>query len=151
MKKITFCSALLLTTLFFSCSSTDDTDENTSDNLLNTPVAGTLYGSPFTLVSSRAVIVQDLIEIDLSALTTDCDGSSESFPIAVYVPNAVGTYTSNVTVTFEDTETTDFVNVSGGITVEIQSIGNTVVGRVKAASTSTDNEINGKFTATVCQ
>jgi hypothetical protein len=119
--------------------------------LSNNPVSGKLYGNNFTLVGSRGSVSGEFITLELSAQSVGCDGSIESFPISVYAPSAVGTYTTGVSVTFEDTNSSDFVSVSGGITVEIQSIGATIVGRVKAASISTDNNINGKFTVPVCQ
>ena len=150
MKKIACYSILFLVTLFSSCSSTEDETED-NGGLSNNPVSGTLYGNAFTLVGSRGSVSGELITIELSAQSVGCDGTFEDFPISIYTPNAVGTYTTNVSVSFEDPNSSDFVSVSGGITVEIQSIGNTIVGRVKAASVSTDNTINGKFTVPVCQ
>lgn len=151
MKKIAFYSALFLTVLLSSCSSDEDSTTTDTTGLSNNPVSGKLYGNNFTLVGSRGSVSGEFITLELSAQSVGCDGSIESFPISVYAPSAVGTYTTGVSVTFEDTNSSDFVSVSGGITVEIQSIGATIVGRVKAASISTDNNINGKFTVPVCQ
>lgn len=150
MKKIAFYSALFLTALLSSCSSDEETNENTT-GLSNNPVSGTLYGNDFTLVGSRGDVAGEFITIELSAQSVGCDGTFEDFPISIYTPSVVGTYTTGVSVSFEDPNSSDFVSLSGGITVEIQSIGDNIVGRVKATSVSTDNDINGKFTVPVCQ
>ena len=151
MKRIAFYSVFFLTTLLFSCSSTEETDDNSTSGLSNNPVSGTVYESSFALGGGRANVATDYVTIELSSQSIGCDDSSSDFPITVYVPNAVGTYTTDVSVTFEDPNTDDFVSVSGGVIVEIQSIGTSIVGRVKATSISTDNSINGKFTIPVCQ
>ena len=73
------------------------------------------------------------------------------FPITVTAPAAVGTYTTDVYVSFNDPDSSDFVSVSGGVKVEIISIGNRVVGKILASSISTDNTINGTFDIAVCE
>jgi hypothetical protein len=150
MKRIAFCLVFFITTLLFSCSSTEDTDD-TNSGLSNNPVSGTVYEDSFVLGGGRGAENVEFLTIELTSQSIGCDDSSIDFPITIYAPYAVGIHTTDVSVTFEDPNTDDFVSVSSGVIVEIQSIGTTIVGRVKATSISTDNSINGKFTVPVCQ
>lgn len=153
MKKITI--FILLAFLGFSC--TDDSDENSTGAISNSPVSGKLYGSDFTIGGGKGIFDDvfgvESVELYLTAEDLGCEtlGFSD-FPIIVIAPSEVGTHTTNVFVTFNDPNSSDFISLSGGLTVEIISItDDLVVGKVKAASSSTENAIEGKFEIPMCE
>lgn len=156
MKKLVF--AFLVTIfLFNSCSNDNTTTEQTND-FSNDPVSGKLYGSNFTMEGSKAALVTMFniasVEIQLSSEDLGCEASSGStnFPIRITAPRAVGAYTTDVYVTFNDPSSDNYVSVSNGSTIEITSITDTMVkGKIRASSNSNDNAINGTFEVPICQ
>ncbi|MCA6422832.1 MAG: hypothetical protein IM568_08460 [Flavobacterium sp.] len=154
MKKISI--FILLAFLSFSCS--DDSDENSNDGAItNNPVSGELYGTPFTIGGGKGVFDEvfgvDSVELYLTTEDLGCEtlGFSD-FPITIIAPRIVGVHTTDVYATFNDPDSSDFISLSGGITVEIISItDDLVVGKVRAVSTSTDNSIEGKFELPICE
>lgn len=154
MKKIA-----LLIAMFFavaSCSSDDSGDSN-GGGITDNKVSGKLYGSDFTLGGGKASLIEfsgvESVQILLTAQDIGCEtfGSSD-FPITIFTPKAVGTHTAGVSVTFRDTESTDYISVGSGNTLEIISVTDTqIVGKIRAASSSTDNHIEGKFEISICQ
>lgn len=156
MKKLSAIITFFLVLTFISCSTDEETNTIDNGEISNNPVSGELFGSSFTMNSNKArnaiVFGIESVEIYLSAQELGCEilGTS-GYPIYIVAPKAVGTHTTNVFVTFNDPDSDDFVSISSGITVEIISINeSSVVGKVKAASTSTDSSINGKFESTFC-
>ena len=157
MRKLPFALLLFLSVFTFSCSSSDDdNDGNEPTTISDNPVSGQLYGEAFTMDGGKAVLreVFDVqsVEIHLTAEDLGCEtlGFSD-FPITITAPAAVGVHTTDVYASFEDPNSSDYISLSGGITIEIISLGNTVVGKVLAASTSTESNINGKFDVEICQ
>lgn len=156
MKKLSaiFVSLFILTAL--SCSSDEETDTIDNDEISNSPVSGELFGSSFTMNSSKAqnatIFGEESVEIHLSAQDLGCDvPGTAGYPIYLVAPRTVGVHTTNVYVTFNDPDSDDFISLSSGFTVEIMSIDEThVVGKVKVASQSTESSINGKFDSTFC-
>lgn len=154
MKKISI--FILLAFLSFSCS--DDSDENSNDGAIsNNPVSGELYGNAFTIGGGKGIFDEvfgvESVELYLTSEDLGCEtlGFSD-FPITVTAPREVGVHTTDVYATFNDPDSSDFISLSGGITVEIISItDDLVVGKVRAASTSTDNSIEGKFELPICE
>ncbi len=149
--------ALLVPVLLMSCTS-DDSENNTGTGISNSPVSGKLYGKNFTIAGGKASLVMfsgvESADIVISAQALGCSASSTSanFPIDIITPSAVGTYTTNVYVTFNDPDTDDFVSVSGGTTVEITSSTPTMIkGKIKTSSTTTNNNINGTFEIPICE
>ncbi len=161
MKNLRISALMAASILAFSCSS----DKNdvvvvpipVQETLLNTPVAGTIYSQPFAIsadggyasnINSNGI---DKVYIYLTSSSIGCDAPDGSeFPVTVLAPVAVGTHTANTAIFFKDPNSTDFVNVTGGITVEIISVGNTVVGRVMGGAGDLENKINGKFEVPYC-
>lgn len=159
MKKLSLCLLLALSVLT-SCSDDDsnNTDTNSGGGLTNNPLSGTVYGQDFTIQGGRAQHVTmfnvESISIDVSALALGCGAPSTdtSFPIRIVAPRQEGTFTTDVYVTFNDPNSTDYVSVSGGNTVEITSLtATTVKGKVRSGSTTTNNYINGSFELPICQ
>ena len=151
-------TTLALAALFaFSCSSDDDNNDNPpADQLLNTPVAGTIYGDAFVISADGGYASNILsnevekVNIYLTAESIGCDAPDGSeFPVSILAPRAIGTHTANVSASFNDMNSTDYVSTSN-ITVEIISVGETVVGRVMGSSLSEGNTINGKFEVPYC-
>ena len=150
-------TAFAITALFaFSCSSDDADNTTPEDQFLNTPVAGTVYGEAFVISANggrASNILSNEVEkvyIYLTAENFGCDApDAAEFPVTLLVPRTVGVHTTNVSASFKDMNSTDFVSTSN-IKVELISIGETVVGRVMGTSVSTDNTINGKFEVPYC-
>lgn len=147
----------MVSVLFISCSG-DDSEENTGGGISNTPVSGKLYGKNFTIGGGKADFITfsgvESADIEITAQNIGCETASTSsnFPILITTPRAVGTYTSNVYVTFHDPDSDAYVSVSGGTTVEITAVTSTLItGKIKTSSTTTDNYINGKFEIPICQ
>ena len=149
-------TALLISILFaFSCSSEEEDGED-QDTLLNTPVAGTIYGEAFE-ISGNGGKASDInanevesVYIYLTAQDLGCDApDGTEFPVTILAPREVGTHNTNVSASFKDPNSTDYVSTTN-ITVEIISVGETVVGKVMGGSLSEGNEINGKFAVPYC-
>jgi hypothetical protein len=156
MKKLSTIFVSLFILICISCSSDEETNIKGNDEISNNPVSGKLYGSSFTMNSSKArnavVFGNESVEVYLSSQNLGCGilGTS-GYPIYIVAPRTVGTHTSNVYVTFNDPNSSGFISISSGVTVEIISInGTTVIGKVRATSQSTVSEINGKFESTFC-
>lgn len=152
MKKIA-----LLIAMFFavvSCSSDDSSDSN--GGITDNPVSGTLYGNDFTLGGGKAyfeeIFGEESVEIWLTADDLGCETLGfTDFPISIIAPRTEGTHTTGVYVTFTDPDSSDFISVSSGNTIEIISLTDTeIVGKIKASSTSTDNAIEGRFEISIC-
>jgi hypothetical protein len=155
MKKLAFC-LFLAGSLFVSCS--DDDSSNTNDNgngLSNNPVSGQLYGQAFNIQGGRASLTSffniESVQIDISSQAIGCEASSDNFPIRIIAPRQEGTFTTDVYVSFNDPNSTDYVSISSGNTVEITELTATSVkGRVRSVSSSTDNSVNGAFEVPIC-
>jgi len=153
MKK--FALLIALFSMIVSCSS-DDSGDGTG-GITDSPVSGKLYGQDFNLGGGKASIDEffgeEMIEIWLTSENLGCETPGLSgFPISIYVPKAEGTHTSGVSVTYRDTESSDYISLATGNTVEIISLTETqVIGKIKSASTTTDNNIEGKFEIEICQ
>lgn len=155
MKKITI--ILLLSLISFSCSDSDSPEEEINLGITDNPVSGKLYGSNFTIAGGKGFLTNivgvDSFELYLTSQNLGCETSDFSnFPITLIAPRQIGTHTSNVYVYFRDPNSSDFNNVSYGITVEIISISDDlVIGKVRAAAETTDNSVEGKFEIPICQ
>lgn len=156
MKKLAFCFALFISAFTISCSSDEeDTTNSDSGAISNSPATGSVYGNNFTtgggLASETNMFGVDSYRIELASSTVGCADIVDS-PVVVFVPKTIGTHTSNVYVTFSDTDSDDYVSVSSGIKVEITSIGEHLVGKVKAqtGTSSESSTINGKFDVLIC-
>lgn len=155
MKKIA-----LLIAMFFaivSCSSDDSGDSNGGGGISDNVVSGKLYGNNFTLGGGKAspIILSGVesIQIWLTAQDLGCETEGTSdFPISIMTPKAIGTHTTGVSVTFREPNSTDFISLGNGNTIEIISLTDTkIIGKIMAASTVTDNNIEGKFEISICQ
>lgn len=141
-----------------SCSSDDSssTDNNNNGGISNSPVSGTLYGEDFTIGGGYARM-QTINEVESFTLymteeNLDCDDAfSGDFPIVVRTPSTIATHTTGTAISFNDPASDDFISVSGA-TVIITEVTDTMVkGKIKGASTSTDNDINGTFSLSICE
>ena len=156
MKKLALCFALFISAFTFSCSSDEEeTASSDSDTIANSPATGTIYGNNFTtgggLASETNMFGVDSYRVELASSAVGCADIVNS-PVVVFVPKTVGTHTSNVYVTFSDTDSDDYVSISSGVKVEITSIGEHLVGKIKAqtGSSSESNTINGTFDVLIC-
>lgn len=156
MKKLSTVVLSLFMLSILSCSSDEESDNNTGTEISNNPVSGKLFGKSFQMNSNKArsadIFGNPSVEIYLTAQNLGCEVlGTAGYPVYIVAPRVVGIHTNNVFVTFNDPDSDDFISLSSGITVEIISLDETsVVGKVKAASTSTDSSINGKFESTFC-
>jgi len=146
----------LLFTLLLSCSDSSD-DKVKEDGISNNPLSGELYDSNFTIGGGKGALANvfgvDSFELYFTSQNLGCEtlGFSD-FPITLITPRQIGVFTNDVYLTFNDPNSSDFISLSSGITVEILSItDNLVIGKVKGASSSTDNFIEGKFEIPICQ
>lgn len=156
MKKLAFCFALFISAFTISCSSDEeDTTNSDSGAISNSPATGSVYGNNFTtgggLASETNMFGVDSYRIELSSTTVECSDIVNS-PVVVYAPKTMGTHTTDVFVTFNDSDSDDFVSLSSGVTVEIISVGEHLVGKVKAqtGTSSESSTINGKFDVIIC-
>lgn len=156
MKKLTMC-LLLAVSVFVSCSDDDSDTNNNNDGWSNNAAAGKLYGEDFTMKGGRAAFISfanvESVQIDLSPELLGCSAQSgeENFPIRIIAPREEGTFTTDVYVSYSDPNSTDYVNVSNGNTIEITEVTpNFVKGRIRSTSASTDNSLNGTFDVSVC-
>lgn len=157
MKKLLYGISAMLLTFNISCVSDEDTNIP-EETISNNPVTGTVYGSTFTVNpegGKASNILSNGIEgvyIHLTATTVGCGLEPEGFeyPITIFSPRAIGTHTTNTSIFFKDLESDAFVSAAGQITVEIISVGETVVGRVLAPAFYYDNHINGRFEVPYC-
>ena len=143
-----------------SCSSDDSSSTDNNNNnggISNNPVSGTLYGDDFTIGGGYARM-QTINEVESFTLymtdeNLDCDDAfSGDFPIVVRTPSAIATHTTGAAISFNDPGSDDFISVGSGVTVIITEVTDTMVkGKVKGASTSTDNDINGTFSLPICE
>ncbi|WP_291085750.1 hypothetical protein [Flavobacterium sp. BFFFF1] len=156
MKKLLYGISAMLLLLNFSCVSDEDTTEE--ETLSNNPVTGTVFGRTFTVNpdgGKASNILSNGVEgvyIYLTATSVGCGLEPETFeyPVIIFAPRAIGTHTTNTSILFKDLESDDFVSAAGQITVEIISVGDTVVGRVLAPALFYDNHINGRFEVPYC-
>lgn len=147
-------SLFMLTVM--SCSSDEDSGSGDTKAISNNPVSGKLFGKTFQMNSNKArnanIFGEESVEVYLSAENLGCGVLGTSgYPIYIVAPRKVGVHTTNVFLTFNDPNSDDFISLSNGLTIEIISISETsVVGKVKAASQSTESSIEGKFESTFC-
>lgn len=156
MKKIilSVCVSLAL----FACSNDDETgSKDDSSGISNDPLSGMLYGETFDATGGRAdyqnVFGEDMVVIQLSSEGLGCETGEFSgyFPINITVPQAEGTYNQGVYVSFNDPNSSDFISVSSGMDVEILSLtADTVEFKIKVSSTTTANNLEGKYQVAIC-
>jgi len=157
MKKLILSFITLFSLL--ACSTDDENPGGASDSgISNSPLSGKLYGTNFIADGGRAdlnvVFGEDAVEIRIGSEGLACETGqfSGQFPIRITVPRAEGYHNSNVYVTFNDPNSDNFISVSGGIEIEIITLTETLVDfKIKATSTSTDNNINGRHQVTICE
>lgn len=147
----------LAASLMASCSSSDDSSDKTkSGEFSNSPVSGVIYNEDFTIGGGRARPITlgstESLYIYLNEAAIDCE-STDSNPVWITVPAAVGTYTPQTDghVQFKDVNGESF---EGAIDakIEITSITETTVkGKVMATGFYDDeNDINGTFEVPYC-
>lgn len=147
---------LLLCSLLFSCSDSSD-DKVNEDGISSNSLSGKLYGTNFTIGGGKGSLANvfgvDSFELYFTSQNLGCEALGFSdFHITLIAPRQIGVFTNDVYLTFNDPNSSDFISLSSGITVEILSItDNLVIGKVKGASSSTDNFIEGKFEIPICQ
>lgn len=158
MKKLTMC-LLLAASVFVSCSDddSDTSNNNNNDGWSGNPISGELYGNSFEMKGAKASFISffdvQSVEIEISSQMLNCTAGSsdENFPIKIVAPREIGTFTNNVYVSYNDPNSTDYVSVSSGNTIEITALTPSFVrGRIRSASATTENAINGTFDVTVC-
>lgn len=156
MKKLFF--TFFISIALLSCSSDDGNDDgNGNDGISNEPLSGMLYGEEFVVDGGRAdfqeVFGEDMIVIQLSNEGFGCETGefSGDFPISITAPNEEGFYESGIYVSFNDPDSDDFISVSSGFELEIISLtADAVEFKIKVESGTTNNNLNGKYTATIC-
>lgn len=154
MKKIT---VILFALIAFSCSDSDSPEEEIITGISDNSVSGKLYGANFALNGGKGfltnVVGVDSYELYFTSQDLGCETTEFSgFPITLTAPREIGTHTTNVYLKFRDPNSSDFVNTSSGITVEIISNSNNlIVGKVRGAAVTTDNSIEGRFEIPICQ
>lgn len=159
MKKSIFLSVFVLMGVLMGCSSDDDSsNDNDNEGISNEQLSGRLYGVDYTANGGRAdldvVFEEDVVVIQLSDESLGCETGqfSGDFPISITAPRAVGTYDSAINVFFGDPNSDDFISVSGGIDMEIITLTETtVVFKIKVASSSTENNLEGRHEVTICE
>lgn len=158
MKNLYLTAIILMLFTISGCSKNEDEDvkeEVVSEKLLDTPVAGKIYDTTFKInnkggyANNITINGIESIDIYLTSEEVGCDApSGTKFPAIITTPRAIGTHTSKTSIFFKDPKSTDFVSVSN-VTVEIISVGTTVVGKVMGSSSNSN--INGKFEVPYCK
>lgn len=155
MKKIFL--SVLASVLLLACSSDDDANNKNSNSISDNPLSGMLYGEKFIVDGGRAdfqkVFGEDMIIIQLSNEGFSCETGefSGAFPISITAPNAEGFYESGIYASFNDPNSDDFISVSSGFELEIINLtADTIEFKIKVESGTTNNSLNGKYTATIC-
>ncbi|MDT0294838.1 hypothetical protein ACFQ3R_00450 [Mesonia ostreae] len=158
MKRLFF--TFFISIALLSCSSDDSNDDgngNGNDGISNDPLSGILYGEEFIVDGARAdlreVFGENMLVIQLSNEGFGCEKGefSGAFPISITAPNAEGYYESGIYTSFNDPNSDDFLSVSSGFDLEVISLtADAVEFKIKVESGTTNNNINGKYTATIC-
>ncbi len=160
MKNVSLTAIILMLFTISSCTvkeEEDVKDEVLTEKPLDTPVTGKIYGTTFTINSKGGYANNytsndvESVDIYLTAEEVGCDApSGTKFPAIISTPRAIGTHTIKTSIYFKDPKSTNSVTVSN-VTVEIISIGTTVVGIVMGSASTSDNIINGKFEVPYCK
>jgi hypothetical protein len=140
-----------------SCSTDKDDVATPKDSGISSTVAsGMVYNNNFTFAGGYSHNLNesgvDKLVIYLASQNLNCSNSSaNSFPIYFSTPKTLGSHSTNIYVTFKNLTNSDYVTVTSGVEIIIDSMtSTTVIGRVKGDDSSGQNTINGKFEVPIC-
>lgn len=146
---------LLMTTAF--CSSNKEDNTNSFDSEIPaTPATGKVFNSSFSFLEGYAHNLNesgvDKLVIYLSAQNLNCSNSTaNAFPIYISTPKTIGVNKTNTFIVFKKLTSSDYVSVTSGVEVIIDSMtSTTVIGRVKGSDLNGENTILGKFEVPIC-
>lgn len=147
---------MFITIALSSCSSDKETNNTDDTTISSSAASGKVYNTAFTFKGGYARTINESgvnkFTIYLSSQNLNCNDSGlDAFPIRISTPVTVGLNTSNVYIVFNSLTNDDYVSVTSGVQVQIESIGATLKGRVKGSSLdAAENNINGTFEVPIC-
>lgn len=157
MKKVIRFFFICILLVIASCSSNKDEAVTPTDSgIATTAATGKVYNSNFTFLGGYSHNLNesgvDKLVIYLASQNLNClNSSSNSFPIYFAAPKTLGSHTTNTYITFENLTNSDYVTVTSGVEIIIDSMtSTTVIGRVKGTDSSGQNTINGRFEVPIC-
>ena len=157
MKKVVKVFFIFTFLSIVSCSSNKgEVITPTDSGIASTQATGKVYNNNFTFLGGYSHNLNESgvakLVIYLASQNLNCSNSSaDSFPIYIATPKTLGSHTTNTYITFKNLTNSDYVTVTSGVEIIIDSMTSTsVIGRVKGNDLSGQNTINGRFEVPIC-